>query len=91
VTGVDPLPQTGVLYSWTTVYRTFGYNINVPYTVGCIELTGGGRILARIDSPRSGPLVVGAIMRWRRHPDDIPHQPRFEHVVPGENASHSDS
>jgi uncharacterized OB-fold protein len=59
----------GRLYSWTTVYRDFGTGVQVPYTSACIDLDGGGRIVARLDDIRPDQLIAGAMVTANSAPD----------------------
>lgn len=60
------MPALGELYSWTTIGRAFlaGFESDVPYTVGIVELSGlGVRMLGRIVDCNPGDLRLQLPMK----------------------------
>jgi uncharacterized protein len=65
------------LYSWIVVHRAFepSFADQVPYTLGTVDLEGGGRLVARIvDAPS---LAAGMELALRIHQHDDWAEPQF--------------
>ena len=64
-----PLPDRGVLLTYTDVYALPPDFEAVKLSLGIVELEGGQRITGqlKIDAPKSGMKVVGKVepVRWR--------------------------
>ena len=65
------------LYSWIVIHRAFdpGFADQVPYTLGTVDLDGGGRLVARIvDAPS---LAAGMNLSLRIHQHGDWAEPQF--------------
>jgi uncharacterized OB-fold protein len=61
------LPATGRLYSFTIVHvPPEGREAESPYALGIVELEGGARITARIDTKDFGRLAIDMPLRLDR-------------------------
>ncbi|WP_051237656.1 Zn-ribbon domain-containing OB-fold protein [Ottowia thiooxydans] len=60
---VEPTGR-GTVYSWVVVHHAFhpAFKADLPYIVATIDLEGGGRIAARVDTP-GAELVIGQGVR----------------------------
>ena len=57
------LPTTGTLWGWTAVTaRPPGYDGELPFGFGIVELTDGLRVITRLTEPDPGALSFGQSM-----------------------------
>ena len=74
---VEQVSGGASLYSWIVIHRAFdpGFADQVPYTLGTVDLDGGGRLVARIvDAPS---LAVGINLSLRIHQHGDWAEPQF--------------
>jgi uncharacterized OB-fold protein len=74
---VDQASGGASLYSWIVIHRAFdpGFADQVPYTLGTVDLDGGGRLVARIvDAPS---LAAGMNLSLRIHQHGDWAEPQF--------------
>ena len=74
---VEQVSGGASLYSWIVIHRAFdpGFADQMPYTLGTVDLDGGGRLVARIvDAPS---LAVGMNLSLRIHQHGDWAEPQF--------------
>lgn len=66
------LPARGTLYSFTVVHvPPAGLEGASPYALGIVELEGGARITARIETGAPGELAIGRPLVLARREGDV--------------------
>jgi uncharacterized protein len=70
-TVVEQVSAGASLYSWIVVRRAFdpSFADQVPYTLGTVDLDGGGRLVARIVDAPSLAAGMNLSLRIRQHDD----------------------
>jgi uncharacterized protein len=66
---VEETSGDATLYSWIVVHRAFApsFSDQVPYTLGTIDLQGGGRLVARVVEAPSLAAGMRLVLRIRQH------------------------
>jgi uncharacterized OB-fold protein len=68
---VEEASGEATLYSWIVVHRAFdpSFKDQVPYTLGTVDLAGGGRLVARIVQAPSLTAGMRLALHIRQHAD----------------------
>jgi uncharacterized protein len=68
---VEEASGEATLYSWIVVHRAFGpsFKDQVPYTLGTVDLAGGGRLVARIVQAPSLTAGMRLALQIQQHDD----------------------
>jgi uncharacterized protein len=88
---VEQASGSATLYSWIVVHRAFdpSFADQLPYTLGTVDLEGGGRLVARIVDAPSLAAGIGLALRIRQHDDWA--EPQFAPRAGSRNAADSTS